>query len=374
MAIGYDTSAQAVLGTTAVSLAYTCGATAKLLTVFIVGATVTNRTTDAPTYNSVVLTRAGISQAGAAECNSELWYMLNPPTGASYNIVVDNDGALSLRVMAASFTGAGIALFGTPVQTGASASVPSLTINSVPAGGLCVSVLGHGDKGVPTARSHTLIYSNDEGAWSSNSQYGLIATTGNVTMTWTMAASDDVAMIIAAFQETVPPINLSGLVQAITVCSNEALNVVTYKYFEGLSVTLTDAITNIYITRILSADSYATTSVIGEITFVVTGIFFEGVIYSISGTDSALLIERNLTSIVVDLSYAEASFNVTRNITSESISVTNVAGNLFISIYPTGFIYNITGIDGNISIQGGVVFRGYNLCYQDNTFIVLGIY
>jgi len=201
MALTYRTKNQANLGSgDPITVALTTQAGDSLLVCFISSATTAARTGGSPTWNGVALTQAGTAQAGSAECNSELWYMLNPALG-SYNVSVPNTGTKATRVMAAVFTGSPPALFGTPQQTGTSGANPACTINSVPIGGLAAAVDGGGYKDPPTGRSYTSLYENDEGVYSTNAQYGEFAVVTNVTMGWSFAGSDDVSMVMAAWCE-----------------------------------------------------------------------------------------------------------------------------------------------------------------------------
>ena len=209
MALGYGTAygSWATGSGNPVTFNFTCGATAKSLILVILNATTTARTGGTPTYNSINMTQLGTQQAGSAECNVEMWRLHGPPTGSSYQISIPNSGSLTLYATCFTLTsGDAVGDFGTVQQTGTSSATPQLTINSVPAGGATVSVLGHGYKDAPTARSHTVILETDQGAWSSNSQYGLHASSGNVTHSWTVGGSDDVAMIMAAFEQVSAPV------------------------------------------------------------------------------------------------------------------------------------------------------------------------
>jgi hypothetical protein len=71
-------------------------------------------------------------------------------------------------------------------------------------GDVVVDVLGHGYHKVPTANSHTLLYSTDDGAYTDNAQYALQVTAGSITLSWT-ANADDWAMIVGAFKESPAP-------------------------------------------------------------------------------------------------------------------------------------------------------------------------
>jgi hypothetical protein len=203
----YDTKAQTATWTNAnpTTLSYTCGAGTTLLTLKIQH-TQTARTGGAPTFNSAPFSQAGAEVLNAQEVGVEVWYLKDPPTGSAYTISVPNGAAGSMRITAASFkaqSGYTSGLFNVASDNVDKGST-TLTINSVPAGAVCLDVLGHGYLNPPSARSHTLLYTNDEGALTFETQYGLIAGAGNVTMTHTVGGSDDVANRMACFQEVLP--------------------------------------------------------------------------------------------------------------------------------------------------------------------------
>ena len=173
-------------------------ANSKVLVLVIVKQTTAARTGGAPTWKGTAMTQSGTAQAGAAECNSELWYLIDPslPDG---ELLIPNTGAATLYYYFITLTGTGASLVNS-AQTGTTVANPSLTINSVPAGGAIVGVLGDGSSSPPSARSHTNLSQYDPGVWTMSAQYGLIGSPSNVTMSWTVA-SDDVAMHMIAFQE-----------------------------------------------------------------------------------------------------------------------------------------------------------------------------
>ena len=209
MAFVYDTKAQATLSNdTTMVLSYTCGVGTKLLVLCIAAAETDLRTGGSPTYNDVPMVQADSERVGSYECTSELWYMLQPPTGAAYNISVPNSARKLLRLQAISFTNTVNALFDQAVGTNTSSATPSLTINNVPDGAVVVDSLGHGRVSVQESQSHTPVYSNDEGAWVSNAQYTIKSETGNLTFSYTYSLSDDVAYVMASFKEEAAGISI----------------------------------------------------------------------------------------------------------------------------------------------------------------------
>lgn len=201
----YDTKAQtATYDTTAPkTLSYTCGAGTTLL-VLMVQHTQVSRTGGAPTYNSVAMTQVGAEVLNAQEVGVEMWYMPNPPTGSAYSISVPNTGAINMRLTAASFKAQSgyTSALDQNTSTNTDGANPSLNRTTTVNGDVCVDVLGDGLLSVPTARSHTLLYNNDEGVLVFETQYGLQASAGLITMSHTIA-TDDVAMIMACFKEVV---------------------------------------------------------------------------------------------------------------------------------------------------------------------------
>lgn len=171
----------------------------KAFVLFIINSTTTAREGGSPTWNGAVLTQAGSAQTGGTEFNVELWYKLNPDIG-SYNVSIPNTGTQTLYFYYLGFSSDSSVTYFNIAQTSDTTANPSLTINDVPAGGACAAVLADGYKSAPTGRSHTALVETDQGAFSTDGQYGLIASLSNVTMSWTVAA-DNWAMIMAAFQE-----------------------------------------------------------------------------------------------------------------------------------------------------------------------------
>jgi hypothetical protein len=84
------------------TISYTCGAGTTLL-VLMVEHNAQSRTGGTPTYNGVNMTQVGTEIRNAQEVGVEMWYMLNPPTGSAYDIVVQNDLPIDMRITAASF-------------------------------------------------------------------------------------------------------------------------------------------------------------------------------------------------------------------------------------------------------------------------------
>ena len=187
---------------TAVTHPYTCAAGTTLLIAHVIGTTTTARTGGDVTYNSVSMTNSpfGSVAMSGGETSVELWYMPDPPTGTSYNIGVPNDGGLSLRVFASSYSaGAGnTSAYDTGSKYASVGADPSVTVATHYDGCVVVDVLGDGRLAAPTA-GQTVLFAVDEGVYNCDCQYYLQATAGNAVMNWTVA-TDDWAQIAAAFR------------------------------------------------------------------------------------------------------------------------------------------------------------------------------
>lgn len=112
----------------------TLSANSKIFVLLISSALTAGRgDTNPPSFDGVDMTQAGTAQAGSAEANSELWYLFNPSLSSS-TLSIPNANGVNLYYSYISFTTtSGVALHGTPQQTGTSSGTPTLTINNVPA-------------------------------------------------------------------------------------------------------------------------------------------------------------------------------------------------------------------------------------------------
>jgi len=203
MALTYDTKAQKVAATNPVVLSYTCGANAKVLVVGLVVNSLFIRSEDDPTvtYNGVAMTAVS-RQAAATEVTAELWYLINPLTGAAYNISIPNDNSSNIRVIASSYISSGdVSLDVSSAEKGTTAN-PSRSVTTTVDGDAIVDIMASSLDTAETGNNRTLLYSNDEGNWNSASQYALQATLGAITFTHTIAAANW-GHIVAAFKETI---------------------------------------------------------------------------------------------------------------------------------------------------------------------------
>lgn len=205
MAHTLDTSA-AITASTAnpVTKAYTCGAGATLLVLTIAVAGAVNRAGGSPTYNGVTLTQADITRkyVTSPEASAELWYLLAPPTGASYTLSIPNTGAYSIWGVISSYKARSgcVTVLDVAIGNSGLSANPSLAPSAAIAGDVMVEILGDGNASVATARTHTILGSQDWGQYVADAQYGLIATSGTVTAGFTQS-SDDWGMVVALFKE-----------------------------------------------------------------------------------------------------------------------------------------------------------------------------
>lgn len=182
--------------------AYTCASDATLL-VLSIEASVNSgaRLGGAPTYNGVAMTQAGATLTSPTKIrNVELWYLLAPSAGASYNIEVPNSTGEEIVVSASSYiSSSGASAF--DVEAGATGISALITATITPTEDGCVIVeSSSGDSGTPvTANNQTLLSNVDEGGWSAMAQYALSDTTDPLTFTWT-TVSDSWATQLASFK------------------------------------------------------------------------------------------------------------------------------------------------------------------------------
>lgn len=242
MAHTFDTKAQITGNSSPLAANYTCGAGATLLVLTIVVGGATGRAGGAPTYNGVAMKQADTVRT-ATETNCEMWYMSNPTTGSALSISIPNTGSLSLYCCASSYK----------AQAGYT-SVLDITIGQVLTtanphqhiqpwinGDVLVEVCGDGYDSAPSGRTHTTLYETDNGTFSDNHQYGLIADTTATQVGWT-CTSDDWCLILAAFKEVAS--GLSARIQPATADAdiNQAAATTNYGTNAGLFINARSAL------------------------------------------------------------------------------------------------------------------------------------
>ena len=159
------------------------------------------RNDDAPTYNGIEMTDSGQGEViYGSEGHVEMWYLVNPASGAN-RISVPNGSNLETYLGVSAWTGVNTS---DPMDTSAedgsaSSGTRSCSITTSAAGKLIIDTLMDGCSTAPSANSHTLIYSNDVGVRSINSQYTTDDGSSGVTLEYTPYGDDDWAMIVCAF-------------------------------------------------------------------------------------------------------------------------------------------------------------------------------
>jgi len=214
-----DTSLDKATTTNNVGVAYTCGAGTTLLIVACQARGSTGSLVDwagTVTYNGVALTRVDTGgvvtrlQDGTGETANSLWYMLDPPTGAAYNIVVNCTSAYSATQgwQAASFKASSgksvfAADFTSRLTTGTN---PALSSNLTTSrdGSVIFSLIGNGAQTwAPSAQSGTILFNTDAGAAGMGTQYTLQATAGAQAVSWTFGTSEDYVIHAASWYDNV---------------------------------------------------------------------------------------------------------------------------------------------------------------------------
>jgi hypothetical protein len=215
MAHSYDTSfripASGTSTSNPVTGSYICGTGSTVLVVMINYAGSTARGGGAPTFNGIALTQADQQRYGSTgpECSSEIWYLLDPPTGAAYTVNVPNSGGLATVVMVASAKAASGKKSALDVSSGLGAVGTNPTTSSftttVNGDAIFATVANGAQSWSPTSRTGTQLSDSDNGAWGGGFQYLMQAAAGSTTMGWTFGTSEDYGIIAVAFKEYTPP-------------------------------------------------------------------------------------------------------------------------------------------------------------------------
>lgn len=207
MAHTFDTSAQLVASTaTSATLSYTPGAGSTVLVLGIALVNTTARTGGAPTFAGLTMTQAGTTQiTGGAIASTELWYLIDPPSGVAANIVVPNTGALNITLVASTYKAAPgltsiLDVSAQAVNAGNGSTNPTVNITTTVGGCAIASIVMDGGGTLTAGR--TLLFTGNAGTDRYGGQYTLQATAGAIAMNWTNATSARWATNAAAFRET----------------------------------------------------------------------------------------------------------------------------------------------------------------------------
>ncbi len=205
MAHTFDTKLRFTGATGPLASNYTCAVGVTVLVVSVVTAGSTNRAGGNPTFNGIGMLQADQLRkyTTAPETSCELFYMLNPPTGAAHSISVPNTGTRTLYVVALSYIAQNGYTSVLDEQNGGTGATlnPSVSVTTTVNGDVIVGVMGHGLTSIPTGRSGIILYETDNGQHTDNAQYQLQSTYGTWATSWTVAA-DDWCICVAAFKES----------------------------------------------------------------------------------------------------------------------------------------------------------------------------
>jgi len=277
-----DTKLQFNGATNPLTSNYTCGSGTTLLVVAIVagGASgVEARTGGVPTYNGVEMTEvyAGIKYS-TPETAVDMYYLLNPPTGSAYQISVPNTRPNDLYCVASSYkaqSGYTSAFDVKHSATGLSAN-PTDSVTTTVNGDVIVQVCGDGYANKPSAYSHTLLYSTDNGSYSDNHQYALQASYGVITLSWT-CSSDEWAIITGAWKEVVKSDFVYNGNGTAIIYSGTATQIYTKNFSytgNGTGVIYSGTATQVYTKNFLYTSSGSVTYSGSAVTIV--GLFYIG--------------------------------------------------------------------------------------------------
>lgn len=201
-----DTSQQnSSLTANPATFAYTSGAgtTVLVLNLVVVGSTA--RTGGAPTYNGVAMTQADGTRI-ATETNTEMWYLLNPPTGSAYTVSIPNTNTGTIHAFTATAKAQSGYTSALDVVNGATRTTanPSVSVTTTTSGNFVTSIVGHGNGSLTGVTGNKTQYGGvwgiDHGAYTSLRMYELQATAGATTHTYTVGP-DDWGMVVAAFKQ-----------------------------------------------------------------------------------------------------------------------------------------------------------------------------
>jgi hypothetical protein len=237
MGHSFDAKTQIALSTgNPVTGNHTCGSGATVLVLAMIYEY--GSRTGTPTFNGVSLVQADIARyyATSPEACCELWYLIGPPTGSSYEVSIPNPNALNLEAHVSSYSaGSGKrTAFEQAIGFG-DVGLANYYWTSKGSGCLWVGVTAGGyDTWAPTGRSGTAIYDSDNGTWGGGSQYYLQTNPGQIQFYWSGVSGDDYGVCLAIFNEVQQAVNVSKL--AAHVAMTPAKGVSTSKVSAHVAV------------------------------------------------------------------------------------------------------------------------------------------
>lgn len=195
MAWTYDTKAAIAERTTQYSAAYTCAVGCGVLVVGITVTGATPRTATAPTYGGLTLTQVGTATF-AGEGGTEMWYLLNPPSGANTLVVPDGNG-MSIVIVASSYKvpdGKGGAYDTTNTNSNAGSTNPTVSVTPTTTASILIDSMFSGYLNITTTPlavgQGVELNRLDTGSEVCGAHYLISSSTSPVTMSWTQALDD----------------------------------------------------------------------------------------------------------------------------------------------------------------------------------------
>jgi hypothetical protein len=190
-----------------VNVAHTCSAGTKLLIVSVITyANATVRAGGVPTYNSVNMVDSG---EGNVSCFSKSWlevfFLIDPSTGSSFNVSVPNTNTNALKITIASYEATGTVSKHASNSGESDTANPSINVTTTVVSGLmygaCVHDLGN-ISSVSPGTNYTELYETDFGADSGFQEFDLDwGSSGSIAVDWA-ANADDWGIIGIGFEES----------------------------------------------------------------------------------------------------------------------------------------------------------------------------
>lgn len=186
----------------------TIAANEKIIVLLLKSRGATARTGGAPTLGGLTMTQANSAQGAAAspEAFAELWYYLDPPTGAK-TISIPNSGAQTLfytvvAVKASSSRNGSVYLHasGGDNNTSTNPTPGAVQLAEYYCFGIAITA-GGWTTWNPSAQIGTILANTDDGADGGGEQYIEVVGPASHTLSWTFGTSDDWGAVVAYFAE-----------------------------------------------------------------------------------------------------------------------------------------------------------------------------
>lgn len=173
----------------------------------------TNRTGGSPTFGGQTMTQANSTQKAVTspEASCELWYLLDPPSGAN-TASIPNAGSLTcfytLATAEASSSSNGKVSLDNANGGNATSTNPTpgaVQVTTEQTIGFAITA-GGWTTWNPSSQVGTIIANTDDGANGGGEQYWVTTGPGSKTLSWTFGTSDDWGAVAAFFKEITPPV------------------------------------------------------------------------------------------------------------------------------------------------------------------------